>query len=593
MAENLSGLKKFWQELKRRKVIRISTVYAATAFIILQLVDIIAQPLQLPSWTLSLVIVLLVIGFIIAVMLSWVYDITPMGVKKTKPVSAIMHMDKTTHAVSIGWKITTYTSGVIIVALLVYNFISRRTLDEDISKFEKSIAVLPFINDSPNEENTYLINGIMEEVLYNLQTIKNLRIISRTSVEQYRNQTKSIPEIAKELSVNYIVEGSAQKYDSIFRLRVQLIMASKERHLWAKSYEQVIKEAKDIFSIQSQIAQAIAAELKAAITPLERQIIERIPTASLTAYEAYLKGQFYWRKLTPNDLETAMQYFEMAKEKDPDYALAYAGISDVWTGRRQMGIVSSAEASPKGMEAALKALALDSTLAEVHFALALMKTWGTWDWKGAESSFQKAIVINPNYAEAHAYYSHFLNIVGRPEEAMVHIDLALKLDPYNPLLKSLYGVDLLFVHKYDEAILAFQETLKMDPTAPVALGNLPAVFHYKGRDIEALELLKRKAEIPEIKEVFNNAVANADYIGAKRLVADILVEKSKTTYIKPTRIASNYAESGEKDKAIEWLEKAYQGHDPDLSYLLLPVYDNLRNDLRFQDLARRMNLPYK
>ena len=196
--------------------------------------------------------------------------------------------------------------------------VGTREQAPDVKKLEKSVAILPFKNDSPDEANTYFINGLMEEILNNLQKIKDLRVISRTSVEQYRNQTKSIPEIAKELGVNYIVEGSGQKYGSVFRLRTQLIMAAKESHLWGESYQKKVTEVEDIFTVQTQIAESIAEELKAVITPQEKQLIEKIPTKQLEAYDAYLKGRFYLYKFTPNDLETAMRYFEQAKEKDPE-----------------------------------------------------------------------------------------------------------------------------------------------------------------------------------------------------------------------------------------------------------------------------------
>jgi len=211
--------------------------------------------------------------------------------------------------------------------------------------------------------------------LNNLQKIKDIRVISRTSVEQYRSQTKPIPEIARELGVNYIVEGSGQKYGNAFRLRTQLIMAAKETHLWGESYQQKINEVEDIFRIQSEVAESIAKELKAIITPQEKELIEKLPTKELEAYEAYLKGQFYWRKLTANDLDISMRYFELAKEKDPDFALAYAGIADVWIGRQQLGITPPEKAGPSAYEAAMKALELDSTRAEVHYTLALMYTW--------------------------------------------------------------------------------------------------------------------------------------------------------------------------------------------------------------------------
>ena len=313
------------------------------------------------------------------------------------------------------------------------------------------------------KQNTYFINGLMEEILNNLQKIKDLRVISRTSVEQYRNQTKPIPEIAKELGVNYIVEGSGQKYEDTLRLRVQLIKAGKERHLWGKSYQQDLPEVSAYFDIQSQIALEIATELNATITPQEKQLIEKLPTNNSEAYDAYLKGHFYYQKITPNDMDIAMQYFELAKELDPEFALPYVGIALVWFGRQVIGAAVPEEAGPKVMTAFMKALELDSTIAEVHYTLAIMNAYGMWDWKNAESEFKKANAINPNYAYARAMYSHLLNFLGRPKEAMEQMELALKLDPNNPTHLVTYSHDLLFVQRHDEVISVSRELFDKDP----------------------------------------------------------------------------------------------------------------------------------
>jgi len=471
--------------------------------------------------------------------------------------------------------------------------IGEKTID--ITKLEKSVAILPFKNDSKDEENTYFINGLMEEILNNLQKIKDLRVISRTSVEQYRNQTKPIPEIAKELGVNYIMEGSGQKYGNAFRLRTQLIMAAKESHLWGESYQQKINEVEDIFRIQSQIAESIATELKAIITPQEKQLIEKIPTKELEAFDAYLKGQFYWRKLTPNDLETAMQYFELAKEKDPKYALAYAGICDVWIGRQQMGIAPPSEAGPKAFEAATKALELDSMRAEVHYSMAIMKVWGMWDWEGGELTFKKANELNPNYAEGHAFYAHLLNILGRPEEALKHGEESLKLDPLNPLLKSLYSADLMFARLYDEAIIAAREALKMDPSAPVALTMLAMALYQTKKYEESLEPLKKIwVSIygnAEFGQIIDQSYITEGYTGALNKGADKLLMQSKNTYINPFEITILYLMAGNTEKALECIEMAYELRDPNLPYLHFPIYDSLRDEPRFQDLWRKLNLP--
>ena len=307
-------------------------------------------------------------------------------------------------------------------------------------RLEKSIAVLPFINDSPDQENTYFINGVMEEILNNLQRIKDLRVISRTSAEQYRGQKKPISEIAQELGVNYIVEGSGQKYGNSFRLRAQLIMAEHESHLWGESFQQKISEVEDIFNIQTKIAETIADELKAVITPEEKQLIEKVPTSNNEAYEAYIKGRFYLQNPNQNNLDISQKHFELAIEKDPGYAYAYAGIAYIWLLRQQMGFTIPEEAGPKVVEAILNAAELDSNIAEVHFMQACINYLGVWDWKTSESEFQKAIAINPNHAEAHGLYAQLLYILGRPKEAIKHSEFSFKLDPLNQLVKMWYGI---------------------------------------------------------------------------------------------------------------------------------------------------------
>ena len=463
----------------------------------------------------------------------------------------------------------------------------------DISKLEKSVAILPFRNDSKDEENTYFINGLMEEVLNNLQKIKDLRVISRTSVEQYRDQTKPIPEIAKELGVNYIVEGSGQKYDNTLRLRVQLIKAGKERHLWGKSYQQDLPEVSAYFDIQSQIALEIATELNATITPQEKQLIEKLPTNNSEAYDAYLKGQFYFHKITPNDMDIAMQYFELAKKLDPEFALAYVGIGSVWLGRQVMGAAVSEEAGPKVLTSFMKALELDSTITEVHYTLAIMNTFGAWDWKSAESEFKKSIAINPNYADTRALYSHLLNFLGRPNEAMEQIELALKLDPQNPSTLVTYSQDLLFVHKYDDAVSVSRELFDKNPTMFVALDPLFQALHLTGRYEEAFEVMKNY--YTNMYKDFDHVFDQYDKLGytaTLSLEGDTLVAQSKTKSILPIEIAYLYIFSGNKERALDCIEQSYELRDPNIPYITRPTYDSLRDEPRFQDLLRKLNLTF-
>ena len=488
----------------------------------------------------------------------------------------------------------TIVASVIILVLIVFGYFLIPTLIKPKEQLEKSIAVLPFINDSQNDSTTYFMDGVMEEILTNLQTVKNLRVISRTSVERYRKLTKSIPEIAKELGVNYIMEGSGQKSGNKFRLRVQLIRALKESHIWSKSYEQENPEAKDYFSIQSQVAQTIATQLEAVITTKEKKLIEKKPTENLEAYKAYLKGQYYLNKFTPADLDSAMHYFELAKNIDNDYALAFTGICDVWEYRQQSGLISPAEGNPKSMEAVMRAYDLDSNNAVVQYTLAGKKTWGIWDWKGGESAFKKAITLNPNHAMTHAAYSHLLNILGRPKEAMEQIEIALKLDPMNPFIITFYAIDLNFVRKYDEAIKAYQDAMKIEPGYPFAMWGLGVTLYRLGRYKEALEFIKscNKNDMEAIKAL-EHGYSEDSYKGALISLARLDELRSKTKYWQPYEIATYYTLAADKEKALDWLEREFEIRDPNLPYLLDPLLDNLRSDIRFQDLAKKMNLPYK
>jgi TolB-like protein len=459
---------------------------------------------------------------------------------------------------------------------------------------KKSIAVLPFINDSPDQENTYFINGVMEEILNNLQKIKDLRVISRTSVEQYREMKKPIKEIAQELGVNYIVEGSGQKYGSSFRLRTQLIMAEHESHLWGESFQQKITEVEDIFNIQTKIAETIAHELKAIITPEEKQLIEKTPTSNNEAYEAYLKGRFYCQNINQNNLDIAQKHFEIAIEKDPAYAYAYTGIAYVWLIRQQMGLAIPEEAGQKAMEAITKAAELDNNIAEVHYMQACINYLGVWDWNSSESEFQKALLINPNHAEAHGLYAHLLYIVGRPSEAVIHAELSFKLDPLNQLVKMWYGNNFLYEKRYEDLISICHEVLRIDPNYYQFYSAMGQAYHLKGNYEEALKATKIYYInlYPDIDHVFDQ-YPNLGYTGVMNLEGDLLAKQSEKKYVQPADIVPLYAMAGNKKKTLDWLEKGYEIRDPVTPYIGYPFFASLLiNEPRYQELLSKLDISY-
>jgi TolB-like protein/cytochrome c-type biogenesis protein CcmH/NrfG len=436
----------------------------------------------------------------------------------------------------------------------------------------------------------------MEDVLNHLQTIRDLHPISRTSAEKYRKTAKSIPEIAKELSVNYIVEGDMQRYGNSIRLSVTLFKAlKKELKLWGKTYEKKINDATDIFSLQSQIAQSIATELEAVITPQEKLLIEKSQTSSLSAYENCILGRNYFEKYTKEDNDIALHYFEKAIGIDPDYADAYLLIERVWWWRAEMSFATPEEATLIAKSNLAKSFKLDSTSAEVYTALATFQMSFDWNFKSAEKSIEKAISLNPNNADVHGEYAALLNILGHSKESLEQIEMALKLDPMNNAMKLDYGLTLYCAGRYNEAIKVFKETLKIDPGNVGVLDNLPLALHKVGRYSEELEAWKvdYRTFFKSYANVFDQGYAKGGLTGALNLQADSLVRQSKTKFILPCEIAQLYACAGNKERTLEMLEKDYEVHDPNLPYLLrYPVYEFVHDEPRFQNLFHKINLPY-
>jgi TolB-like protein/Tfp pilus assembly protein PilF len=456
----------------------------------------------------------------------------------------------------------------------------------------RSLAVLPLANLSGDPAQEYFSDGMTEELITNLSKISALKVISRTSVMQFKGTKKPLREIAQALGVDGIIEGSVLRAGDRVRITAQLINAATDTHLWAESYE---RDMRDVLALQGEVARAVAGEVKAAVTPQEKARLASARPVNPEAYDAYLKGLHHWYALTPADLDTAQRYFELALAKDPNYALAYAGVSLVWAGRQQMGFTAPSEAAPKAKAAALRAVALDDTVAEAHYALAIVRAWSDWDWSGAEPEFKRAIELNPSFPDARAYYSHYLMNMQRPDEALPQMERALELDPFNALLQTLYAVDLLYVRRFDDAIAQARRALQTAPDCPPANCALWWAYEAKGMDNEAFAVAKPLYNsvygVREVAEALDRGYAEGGYRVAMRRAADVLAAHARTTYVNPTDVANLYLSGGDKDRALEWLEKGLAARDPNLPYLGVPFYDGVRSDPRFQSLLRRIGLP--
>ncbi len=492
MPDSPNKLTQFWQELKRRKVIRVIAMYAATAFIIIELVNNVTEPLRLPEWTPTLVILLLAIGFPIAVIISWIFDVTPEGIKKTEPVKAVTEKEAEAKPAKRKLRMSDVMIVVlvIVVCILLYPKIFKQ---RKVIELEKSIAVLPFHNDSPDEENTYIINGMMEAILDNLCKIEDLRVVSRTSVEQYRNAPKPITEIAEELNVSYILEGSGQKYEDNIRLTVQLLDAINDKHVWSNPYN---REIKDIFSIQSEIAQLIATELKAIITPEERQLIEKTPTPSLTAYDFYQRGRDeyikYWLDSDNREaLESAEDFYHRALEYDSTFAQAYTGLAWVYWDKHYWETYFSEDFVDSVLILVNIALSFDDQQAEAY---TIKGNYYSEIGKSEEAlkEYGKALKFNPN--DWMAYYGKgLLNLGGNSVKWIDNLQKAASLNHGPELPGLLRSISQAYLHSgfIEKSKYYNQEALKLDGDSAKYYSSLTASEFYLGNHEKALELVKK------------------------------------------------------------------------------------------------------
>jgi len=454
------------------------------------------------------------------------------------------------------------------------------------------LAVLPFANLTGDPQQEFFSDGLTQQMNAQLGGLnpQALSIIGNASVARYKKTNTPIDQIGRDLNVEYVLEGGAQREGTRVLITAELIKTRDQTQVWAESFD---RDAASLLTLQSDVVQKVAAALAVKLLPAGESRLAKSRTIDPEAYEAYIKGSQYWIKMTPGDLDTAQRYFELALQKDPKYAAAYTGIAWVWACRNQMGFTPPSESVPKAKAAALKAVELDSTLAESHYALAAVYSWLDWNFPEARTEWVRAHELNPNYPDGLAMYSHFLMIMGRPEEAMAMIKRALDLDPFNVQIQGFYVADLVFTRRYDEAIVEGRKVLAMQPDNPVGLSFLYFIYAAKGMDKEAMAELKdylKLYEVPDIERVIDRGFAAAGLHGAMGRAADALALLAKDGKALPWDVLSLYVLAGENGPALDWLERAYERRDPNVPYLRLMFFDPLRFEPRFQAIVRKMGL---
>ena len=492
-----------------------------------------------------------------------------------------------------------WTAAGLVAAFLAFAFgpnlirLSERVLPSATRPPIESIAVLPLHNLSGDPEQDYFADGLTEALITDLAKIGALKVISRTSAMRYKGTDKPLSEIAQELNVDAVIEGSALRSGDRVRVTAQLIDVETELALWAETYE---RDFQDLLVLQSEVAQAVAREIEVAVSPEETTRLASAPPVNPEAHENYLKGLFHWYKLTPQELATALSYFELALEKDPDYAPAHVGIAKVWAARSTAtaGVSLPHDVAPKWKAATVRAVELDPNLAEARAAMAGKAAWYDWDWEVADTEFRRAIELNPNYAFARVFYGLFLTAMGRLDEAREQVERGLEIDPHNFMFQTYLGTVLYRSRRYDEALEQFRNALSIEPNFRDARGGLAAAFHEKGLFDDAFREANESFRLRgdhELAEALESSYENVGYRGAMRLAADTLAARSN--FADAMRVAGLYTYAGDQERALEWLEKAYEARVHTMIYLNVnPGWDPLRSDPRFQDLLRRMNLPF-
>ena len=587
----MSEKRSFFSELKRRNVHKVAIAYIVGGWALSQGLAQVLPVFDVSNWAIRLMVLLIVVGFPIALILSWFFEVTPEGIKPTATADAMQISGQKKHA----WIYVVIIGAAVSIGLF---FLGRFTAQNPAPRpggpatsAQKSVAVLPFENLSKDPENAYFSEGVQDEILTRLAKIAQLKVISRASTQRFKSAPGDIHQIAQQLAVTHVLEGSVQKSNDKVRVNVQLIDARNDAHLWAESYD---RQLNDIFAVESEIAKTVAQTLQAKLTGAADQVLASRPTDNPEAHDLYFKGRYFWDRRTAENLEKAKSYFKQAIDKDPSYALAWAGLADTYS----LGPIYTdnppREDIQRALAAAHKALELDEFLAEAHTSLANALV-DDLQFAAAEKEFKRAIELNPNYATAHQWYGESLQAQGRFEEAFSEVKKAHELDPLSPIINAVLGACLNTTGHPNEAIEQFHKTLEMEPNFPPAIFMQAQVYEGKGDLKHALVLYEKAAELFQTairQAMVARLYAQTGKVAEARKILDGLLARRQHQFVQSYPIALIYLALGDKEEALKFLEAAYEergiqvGGDTN-SLKADKRLDPLRGDPRFDHLVAK------
>jgi TolB-like protein/Tfp pilus assembly protein PilF len=572
----------FFDEVKRRKVYRVAAAYIVVAAGIIPLASAAFPAWELPNWELRLVIVLLLVGFPLALILGWAFDVTSQGIRATPMAAFGTHRRRNV--------IMLVAAGAIISATAGFFLLPRVSAH----KVDKSIAVLPFENLSNDPNAEYLSEGISEALINSLVELQQLRVIARSTAFRYKGKDVDPQRVGRELQVAAVLTGRVRQMQEALNVQVDLVDVSTGAQLWGAAYERKIS---DVIAVKQAIAREITERLKLKLSGEAQRRLVKSDSTNPEAYQFYLRGRYFWNKRTPDGIKRAFEQFQQAIERDPNFALGYVGLADSYTALTFYSLAAPDETMPKAKESAAKALALDDTVAEAHASLAHISMNYYWDWSTAEKEFKRSIELKPDYATAHQWYAiHYLTATGRLEEALQEMKKALELEPASLVMNTFMGATLYYAGRYDEAIDQCRRTIEMDPNFAVAHWHLGLAYEEKQVFDAAIEEFQRAISLsagsPLMIAALGHAYAKSQNTYEANKTLGELSELSKQQYVSPYEVAAIYVALGKNEEAFRSLEKAYTEHAFHLVNLnVSPRFKSIRSDPRFQDLARRVDLP--
>lgn len=585
-------------ELRRRKVFRLAALYIVGAWVVLQVADLAFESWNIASSALRYIWLGAALGFPVALVFAWRYDVTKHGILRTPPADVREHVDLSLRPTDYLILVLLFTVLIgVIYPLLIQIGDSQSYQPGELleQKLEpNSIAVLPFENVSGDPEQVYFVSGMQNALIAGLSRISALKVTSKTSTLRYMDTVESLPSIAAQLGVSKIIEGSIFRVDNRVRITVKLMNAKLDEHIWSKTFEE---EVEDVMLLQNEVARAIAQQVEVAIRPEEQVRFQSSGRVDPAAYEAYLKGQFHVERFTPQDIKLAAQYYQQAVEIDPDNALAYAGLAKLCAFQAQAGLIRPQVARERCLPPIVRALDLDDSLPDAQAAYAVHMTWLLYNWDEGGAAFQRAIDLNPSYAEARVFYSHYLTLLGRTKEGTEQMRLALELDPLNPLVQSLHGAQLCMAGDLQGCIDVIEDVMATTPGFGFGHSILVYAYHYLAEYDKAIKaqanVFRLNMNFPEGAQLLESAYAEGDYSRAMLRAAEVLEERSKTIHVGPLAIGNLYEYAGESEKAIDWFELGFQITGPGVPYLgVFTQSSPIRSNPRFIKLLADSKLDY-